>query len=79
MHNLIGSGEVSGMGFNQLGFSLHLRTASANLPLRARLSAESVGFEPTEPLGSTVFKTAAIDHSANLPIAPYSNTLLYQS
>jgi hypothetical protein len=30
--------------------------------------AEDVGFEPTVPCGTTVFKTAAIDHSANLPI-----------
>ena len=29
--------------------------------------AESEGFEPPEPLSSTVFKTAAIDHSANSP------------
>ncbi len=29
--------------------------------------AENVGFEPTVPLGTTVFKTAAIDHSANSP------------
>ena len=29
--------------------------------------AEDVGFEPTEPFDSTVFKTAAISHSANLP------------
>lgn len=29
--------------------------------------AERVGFEPTEPFGSTVFKTAAIDHSATAP------------
>ena len=29
--------------------------------------AEGVGFEPTEPHGSTVFKTAAIDHSATPP------------
>lgn len=32
-----------------------------------RYLAEDVGFEPTEPLGSTVFKTAAFNHSANLP------------
>ena len=32
--------------------------------------AEDVGFEPTEVLPSTVFKTAAFDHSANLPIEP---------
>jgi hypothetical protein len=29
--------------------------------------AEKVGFEPTEPYGSTVFKTAAFDHSATSP------------
>ena len=29
--------------------------------------AESKGFEPLEPFGSTVFKTAAIDHSASSP------------
>ena len=38
--------------------------------------AEDVGFEPTEPLGSTVFKTAAIDHSANLPKYRISLNLL---
>lgn len=35
-------------------------------PLRTFL-AEDVGFEPTEPLGSTVFKTAAFNRSANPP------------
>ena len=29
--------------------------------------AEGVGFEPTSPFGETVFKTAAIDHSAIPP------------
>ncbi len=28
---------------------------------------EKVGFEPTEPLGSTVFKTASFDHSDTSP------------
>ena len=37
--------------------------------------AEGVGFEPTEPLGSTVFKTAAIDHSATLPVERTHNAL----
>ncbi len=32
------------------------------------LSAEEKGFEPLEPFGSTVFKTAAIDHSAIPPL-----------
>ena len=38
-------------------------------PASARpfISAESEGFEPPVPLGTTVFKTAAIDHSANSP------------
>lgn len=30
--------------------------------------AEEVGFEPTEPFDSSVFKTDAIDHSAILPL-----------
>jgi hypothetical protein len=30
--------------------------------------AEEEGFEPPDPCGSTVFKTAAIDHSAIPPI-----------
>jgi hypothetical protein len=29
--------------------------------------AEDVGFEPTEPFGPSVFKTVALNHSANLP------------
>ena len=33
--------------------------------------AERGGFEPPEPLGSTVFKTAAIDHSATSPTAAF--------
>lgn len=32
------------------------------------LSAEREGFEPPEPRSSTVFKTAAIDHSAISPM-----------
>ena len=33
-----------------------------------RAKAEKEGFEPPEPFGSTVFKTAAIDHSAISPL-----------
>ena len=33
-----------------------------------RRSAEKEGFEPPEPFSSTVFKTAAIDHSAISPM-----------
>lgn len=32
-------------------------------------TAEREGFEPPEPLSSTVFKTAAIDHSAISPVS----------
>jgi hypothetical protein len=32
------------------------------------LPAEREGFEPPEPRSSTVFKTAAIDHSATSPV-----------
>ena len=35
--------------------------------LRSSLTAESQGFEPRDLLQSTVFKTAAIDRSANSP------------
>ena len=33
--------------------------------------AERQGFEPRVPRGTTVFKTAAIDHSATSPELPY--------
>ena len=33
--------------------------------------AESIGFEPMEPFSSEVFKTTAIDHSANSPFTTY--------
>ncbi len=32
------------------------------------LMAEEVGFEPTEACTSAVFKTAALNHSATLPL-----------
>jgi len=50
----------------------HTRLAGEHLrPTRSSLHvgvvAEGVGFEPTEVLPSTVFKTAAFDHSAIPP------------
>ena len=36
--------------------------------LYAYLMAEREGFEPPDPFESTVFKTAAFDHSATSPI-----------
>ena len=47
-----------------------------NEPYRTRSSfwfAEREGFEPPEPLSSTVFKTAAIDHSAISPLLCRAN------
>ena len=38
--------------------------------------AEEEGFEPPDLLQSTVFKTAAIDHSAILPRQKYVTSLL---
>ncbi len=36
-------------------------------PARMPGMAEGVGFEPTEPFGSPVFKTGALNHSAIPP------------
>ncbi len=33
------------------------------------MSAEGVGFEPTVPFGTTVFKTVAFNHSATPPFS----------
>jgi hypothetical protein len=41
--------------------------------------AESEGFEPPELLHSTVFKTAAIDHSANSPAQKYKYGAILQT
>ena len=35
-------------------------------------AAETEGFEPPKPFGLTVFKTAAIDHSAISPLQKYN-------
>ena len=37
--------------------------------------AEREGFEPPEPYGSTVFKTAAFDHSATSPVWAFSDSV----
>ncbi len=36
------------------------------------MDAEGEGFEPPVPFGTTVFKTAAFDHSANPPLQNYN-------
>ena len=43
------------------------------------LSAESEGFEPPDLLQSTVFKTAAIDHSAISPMVDHEKRRLTPS
>ena len=40
-------------------------------------AAEREGFEPPEPLSSTVFKTAAIDHSAISPAAKVRTVFVF--
>ena len=44
-----------------------LQALHYSLGARAPKLSEKVGFEPTEPLGSTVFKTASFDHSDTSP------------
>ena len=58
--------------FSFLPFPFALSQASLDEFSRKSL-AEREGFEPPEPLSSTVFKTAAIDHSA---ISPCRNALV---
>ncbi len=48
--------------------TLPLRKKRATSQRLAALCAEREGFEPPEVLPSTVFKTAAIDHSAISPV-----------
>ena len=38
--------------------------------------AERQGFEPRVPRGTTVFKTAAIDHSATSPKLPFRSAFV---
>ena len=48
-------------------FGIRKLKSGSQLPV-SHFCAESEGFEPPDPLRSTVFKTAAFDHSANSPI-----------
>ena len=54
---------------SKLSAATRLRKSAAQCaaPLIALYSAEAEGFEPPERCRSTVFKTAAIDHSATPP------------
>ena len=40
------------------------------------IEAERQGFEPRVPRGTTVFKTAAIDHSATSPKLPFRSAFV---
>ena len=53
------------------------QTVAGYLPHFSHRLAERQGFEPQEPLGSTVFKTAAIDHSAISPGAKVIRIFLF--
>ncbi len=57
------------LGSNRVGSAEPPCTTYTKDPKRGLwYMAERVGFEPTEPRGSTVFKTAAFDHSATSPV-----------
>ena len=60
---------VQGLTGAGLPTALHEKKAQRKA-LSFNLFAEREGFEPPDPLRSTVFKTAAFDHSA---ISPMSN------
>lgn len=63
----------------RLSGDLLLKTKGLNLFLSGQsLSAEKEGFEPPVPRGTTVFKTAAIDHSAISPGRKYYFFLFYK-
>ncbi len=58
------------------------RTEEIYAPSTARpayIDAEEVGFEPTVPRGTTVFKTAAFDHSATPPLNNHDNYQQFSS
>ena len=69
---LLGGLSADGRGFHLIGSNPtgspgFAPKEKARLPGLEGL-AEEVGFEPTEPCGSTVFKTAAFNHSAIPPL-----------
>ena len=61
---------------SKLSTCLHCTQKPDDFRHPAFLLAESEGFEPPDPLRSTVFKTAAFDHSANSPICFCDQDLL---
>jgi hypothetical protein len=59
----------------QWKYIFHKRNSS----LKAAILAERQGFEPRVPRGTTVFKTAAIDHSATSPKLPFQKCFLLKA
>lgn len=59
--------EDTQCAFVEVRSSFAKATEDTFLSAPERKVAEGEGFEPPEPCGSAVFKTAAIDHSATLP------------
>lgn len=58
--------EDLNLEWSQRDFGFTDRRDQAVFALPAQL-AEEVGFEPTEPFGAAVFRTAGINHSPTLP------------
>ena len=56
-----------------------LKAGSFMIKATSRRLAETEGFEPPKPFGLTVFKTAAIDHSAISPLQKYNNFPLVEN
>ena len=50
-------------------FYIHIQFPHTGIYSRVRKLAEREGFEPPVPKGTTVFKTAALNHSATSPDA----------
>ena len=61
--------KLQGLGYHLVGYrySRVWKRVQISTDLHPFFIAEREGFEPPEPLSSTVFKTAAIDHSAISP------------
>ena len=67
---------------SELGVFLEIKKARNLGFVLFKIAAENEGFEPPEVLPSIVFKTTAIDHSANSPSAkvnlfPFHASLFY--
>ena len=52
---------------NPQAFATASKTAVSTSSTTRAIIVEDVGFEPTVPYGTMLFKSTAIDHSANLP------------